>query len=550
MVETGSENLFGTVRARLLALVGVLAVALLACVGVAAAGLLASRSNAVQSNAAFTAYEQEQSAYEGWLTDDDQSNAYVAVASLRDPKGLMPGISPPQTQAQFLQFLWGQAEQGYQQAQSGLQWLASRAPTAQVRAEATNALTDLGGYNSYTKEFHAKAMAGQITTAVYVVTVSNAAISNALQNDLNSLDQVLSKNAGSFKGKVLGSVSSTLWELVVLALLASFVTIGAAAWVSKAVVRPLRHLERGMNEIAEQGGDLTRRLSLQRSDEIGKVAAAFDRFVGHIHEVVKSISASAGQISSASSGLSQMSNQVRSSAAETSVEASSVANAAKDVSDNVQSVATAVEEMSATVSEIRRCSASAAQTAADGQEVAQGTNRLVERLATSTKEVTEVTNLISALAAQTNLLALNASIEAARAGDAGRGFSVVANEVKALADETATATERVRVKIDAMRVDSESAGSAVIQLAAVIAQIDAVQASIASAVEQGSAASQEISRRISETTSRVGAIATSIAHVAGATNEATDALAKSNHAVEELTGVATELLALAGHFQY
>jgi methyl-accepting chemotaxis protein len=540
----------GSVRARLLGLVAVLVVMLFVCVGVAAARLLSSRSKAIQSNVAFKAYQWERDAYEGWVLDDDQSNAYAAVASLRDPSGLMPGLSPPATQAQFRQFLRGQVEQGHQQAVTALASLVRGAPTALVRAGAGRAQAELAGYNVFTNETYRDAVAGDPTAAVYAVTVSNAAISNILQDNFDAMDKVLSGTASSFKAQVLNDVARALWELVVLIFVAVLVAIGAVIWVSRAVVRPLRELETGMSEIAAQGGDLTRRLVLERSDEIGRVALAFNRFVGHIHELVISISKGAGQVSSASGDLSAMSRQIGSSAAQTSSVAGSVATAAGEVSSHVHSVAAAVEEMSATIGEIMQSTVAAARTAAEGKEMAQNTNALVTRLGASTQEINEVTHVISALAAQTKLLALNASIEAARAGDAGRGFAVVASEVQSLAQETAKATQRITSKIDAIQADSGAAVSAVSQVAAIIARLNDVQSAIASTVEEGNATAHEIARRIADATVGVEEIANSISGVAGAASDTTSAVEDTSHAVNSLSLVATDLLGLANRFRY
>jgi methyl-accepting chemotaxis protein len=230
--------------------------------------------------------------------------------------------------------------------------------------------------------------------------------------------------------------------------------------------------------------------------------------------------------------------------ATTSQRALASAGAGEQVSTNVQTVATAVEELSASVQEIARSSGAASQVAAEAVQTAEATNRNVARLGESSAEIGEVLEVITAIAEQTNLLALNATIEAARAGEAGKGFAVVAGEVKELAKETAKATEDIASRIAAIRVDTDEAVGAIGAIGEVIGRIADMQTTIASAVEEQTATTGEISRSIGEAATGAAGIASNVASVAQAADHTSEGAARSQQAAAQLRAVAAGLEAL------
>jgi len=256
------------------------------------------------------------------------------------------------------------------------------------------------------------------------------------------------------------------------------------------------------------------------------------------------LSANAHRVDESAMDVGTAADQVASVAEETSTQANVVAAAGEQVSSNVQTVATAVEELSSSVREIAQSSSEASEVASRAVVTAQDTNGKVEALGTSSAEIGQVIEVITSIAEQTNLLALNATIEAARAGEAGKGFAVVANEVKELAKQTATATEEISTKIAAIQGDSGEAVSAIGEISEVIEKIADMQTTIASAVEEQTATTNEIARSVNEAAAGSSQIAENITSVATAAGEAAQGAGRAQSAAGDLREVAKDLNAV------
>ncbi len=173
----------------------------------------------------------------------------------------------------------------------------------------------------------------------------------------------------------------------------------------------------------------------------------------------------------------------------------------------------------------------------------------IERLGESSAEIGNVIKLITSIAEQTNLLALNATIEAARAGDAGKGFAVVASEVKDLAQETARATEDISARVAAIQSDTGGAVEVINRISEVIAKINDYQTTIASAVEEQTATTAEMSRSIAEVAAGASRIAGSISEVSQAGAQSMEGVNQTNQASQEVARTAEELRALVSSFR-
>ena len=230
------------------------------------------------------------------------------------------------------------------------------------------------------------------------------------------------------------------------------------------------------------------------------------------------------------------STSLHAAAEQTSRQSSAVAAAAEEASSNIQTVASAAEELGASTHEISRRvqdTTRITQEAVDGVQTADST---IEGLSAAAQKIGEIVNLINDIASQTNLLALNATIEAARAGEAGKGFAVVANEVKHLATQTAKATSEIAEQIGGIQTSTQSAVSAIKMVGSAIGRVDEVVSSIAAAVEEQNAATQEIVRNVQEAANGNHEVTTNISEVSSAaqmTGEMASNMFKVAEALEE-----------------
>jgi methyl-accepting chemotaxis protein len=256
---------------------------------------------------------------------------------------------------------------------------------------------------------------------------------------------------------------------------------------------------------------------------------------------IDAVNHNAQALASSSEELTAVSQQMSSNSEETATQSNVVAAASEQVSKNVATVATSAEEMSASAKEIAKNATEAAKVATEAVKVAAETNKTVAKLGDSSIEIGKVIKVITSIAQQTNLLALNATIEAARAGEAGKGFAVVANEVKELAKQTATATEDISGKIEAIQTDTKAAVTAIDQIGKIINQINDIQNTIASAVEEQTATTNEIARNANEAAQGSTEISKNIANVSLAAKNTTQGANNTLTAATELAKLAADL---------
>jgi methyl-accepting chemotaxis protein len=269
-----------------------------------------------------------------------------------------------------------------------------------------------------------------------------------------------------------------------------------------------------------------------------------------MQKVEISLGETAQALAGAAQELLAVSQQMASSAEETATQASVASAAAEQVSKNVMTVATGAEEMGVSIKEIAKSAHEAAKVATSAVKVADTTNVTVAKLGESSAEIGNVIKVITSIAQQTNLLALNATIEAARAGEAGKGFAVVANEVKELAKQTAKATEDISRKIETIQADTKGAVGAIEHIARIISQINDIQNTIASAVEEQTATTGEISRNVAEAAKGSSEIAQNVTAVAQAARSTTEGASDTKKSADELARMAQNLQQLVSRFKY
>ncbi|MGO9124058.1 MAG: methyl-accepting chemotaxis protein [Terriglobales bacterium] len=292
---------------------------------------------------------------------------------------------------------------------------------------------------------------------------------------------------------------------------------------------------------------ITERLATEK-----KVLEAAEREKKQMDELkvlFATVGENAQSLSSASEELTATSQQMSANAEETSAQAKVVSTATVQVSQNLQTVATGAEEMGASIKEIAKNATEAAKVATSAVKVAETANTTVSKLGDSSTEIGQVIKVITSIAQQTNLLALNATIEAARAGEAGKGFAVVANEVKELAKETAKATEDISRKIEAIQTDTKAAVEAIASISEVINQVNGISNTIATAVEEQNATTNEMARNVSEAASGSGEITSNIAGVTEAAANTSRGASDTQKAAAELAKLATSLRELIGRYK-
>ncbi len=339
------------------------------------------------------------------------------------------------------------------------------------------------------------------------------------------------------RGTVAMSVAAVLAALAG-ALLARTVTVS--------ITRPLR----GVAAVAAALGrrDLTVSSGVRSSDELGRTAAALDEAVEALRRTLGGITESATTLAASSEELDVVAGQLSSGAEESAQQSQVVSAATEEISTSIGTVAAAGEEMTAAIREIASSTAEASQVASAAVTSAADASAILERLSASSREIGEVVKLITSIAEQTNLLALNATIEAARAGEMGKGFAVVAGEVKELAQQTARATEEITGRVGATQTDASAAADAIGGISEVIARIDALQATIAAAVEEQSATTAEMVRNVTEVSTGSQEISTNISGIAAAAEHTTTSANQTATTAGEVSAAAAELNELVATF--
>jgi len=313
--------------------------------------------------------------------------------------------------------------------------------------------------------------------------------------------------------------------LLIAGLIGVCISLALIFFITQGIVRPIRRTANMLKDISEGEGDLTKRLEAVSRDEVGQLAVWFNTFLDKLQTLVRDIGAKSLALDSASAELTRLSEGMSAEAIGMSAKSGSVAAATEEMSTNIQSVsaameqsssnvnmvATSTEEMTSTVNEIAQNAERARSISEGAVRQSQFASEKMAILGESARKIGRVTETITEISEQTNLLALNATIEAARAGEAGKGFAVVANEIKELARQTAAATVDIKGQIAEMQATTSTTVADIEKISEVIFEINNVINGIATAVEEQSAASGEISSNISQASQGIAEVNENVA---------------------------------------
>ncbi len=342
--------------------------------------------------------------------------------------------------------------------------------------------------------------------------------------------------------------SSARWWVIGVLVGAVATGMLLAMFIAGLISRPVAEVREVAQRIAS--GDLTgAEIDVQSTDELGDLASAMNKMQSNLVKMIIAVSENAQQVANASEEFSAVSQQISSNSEETSAQANVVSTATDQVNRNLQTVATGAEEMSSTIQDIAKNATESARVAGNAVKTAESTNATISKLGVSSAEIGQVIKVITSIAQQTNLLALNATIEAARAGEAGKGFAVVANEVKELAKQTAKATEDISQKIAAIQSDTKGAVDAIATIGAIINQINDISSTIATAVEEQSATTNEMSRNVTEAAKGSTEITNNISGVSQAAQGTSSSAQESLKAAQQLAQMSTQLRGLVEQFR-
>ncbi len=575
-----------TIRRRLIALTAALVAVCVILVVVSFSSfssITSSKSQAADSSAQLTVVHN---AYEAWLTQDDQSNMYVAIALLSDP-----------SDQGLLNTTWRQVLQGEATARQAIAQIAHYPSSPELISAVHELATNFAAYSSFTAQVRSDVLSGEISEAVQAMTIGNLKSSNGTQAAFNKIEPLVQQSFNSHNNSISSSVSSGKTLLLTIAILALLLAGGLSFLIIRSITTPLGKLTEAAERFAL--GDVEIDLDASGRDEISTVARSFNDAIeaqkrlaatfaefadGHIgvqleprsdldalsHAFIsmqRKLAATIAEISQSSEMVASASSEMAVTSEETGRAVQEIAGAMNRVANGAEQQVRALEQARAAFSELNDATRLSAQTAGEtataaveARDLARNgvsaaeqastamravrdssveTTAAIKALGAKSDQIGGIVATITGIASQTNLLALNAAIEAARAGEQGRGFAVVAEEVRHLAEESEQAAASIRQLIEEIQKETQRT-------------VQAVEAGAAQTeggvdtVEQARDAFVQIGDSVDDVTERVEQIAAAIRQIETSGEQMRDTLllvaqvAESSSASSEEVSASTE----------